>query len=603
MIESDELAQGEAENPFVSIPRALSAALTDRGFEELTAVQRSVADVRGEGKDLRISSRTGSGKTVALGLAIADSLLVPAEAKTGVGPRVLIVVPTRELAAQVQKEVDWLYAGVRSVQVDSVTGGTNVEFERRRLRRDPAIVVGTPGRLVDHLRNGALDLSSVEELVLDEADQMLDLGFREDLETIVQATPETVEDRRRRTHMVSATFPAAVRELAERYQRDALEVEGQGVGEAHTDIEHLVHVVRAHDRVSMMTNVLLLAGEQRVLVFVATRAATALVAERLATAGFTAQSLSGELAQSQRTSTLEAFRSGTVRVLVATDVAARGLDIPEVATVIHADLPMDAEIYTHRSGRTGRAGRKGRSILLATPNNLHRARRILHDAGVKPNVCPTPSAENVRRAQAGRLRKDLVQLVAESKPDESAVELAEALISEADPLKVVSSLVQRLREQAGPEPVDIEAPRPREDRERSFEPRDRGPRREGRRPARREDGYTQFRINWGFRHGANPKRLLAVICRRGDIQGRDVGAIDVNDFDAVFGVKEDAARHFQTNAARPDERHPQQTIEKFRGGEHGGGGRPPFGRDRDRGGDRDRDRSRPYRSAGGRFGR
>jgi ATP-dependent RNA helicase DeaD len=267
------------------------------------------------------------------------------------GPDALVITPTRELAGQVQDELGWLFAGVRGIDATCVTGGTNIGAERRALARNPRIVVGTPGRLLDHIRNGALDVTRVMQLVLDEADQMLDMGFRDELEAILESMPDT-----RNTHLVSATFPPAVRRLTERYQRDPIHVEGSALGTANTDIEHVGHLIHGNDRYAAIVNLLLLAESQRTLIFVNTRIECATLAEKLAGDGFSALPLSGELAQAQRTRTLSAFRAGTVTVLVATDVAARGLDVPDVATILHAGLPIDGEVYTHRSGRTGRAG-------------------------------------------------------------------------------------------------------------------------------------------------------------------------------------------------------------------------------------------------------
>jgi len=332
---------------FERVPAILRTALEGRGFGELTPVQVAALDAVEPAQDLQICSQTGSGKTVALGLAMAPGLLAEDEEKP-VGPRTLIVVPTRELAAQVRGELAWLYAGAPDVTLDCVTGGTNLGQERGRLARKPRILVGTPGRLLDHIRSKALNLSGVTQLVLDEADQMLDMGFRDELEAILETLPAE-----RRTHMVSATFPAAIQRLAKNYQSDPVRVNGGRPGEAHEDIEHVAYLVNDHDRYAALVNLLLITASERTLVFVNTRAETTQLAERLSADGFSSMPLSGELPQSQRTRTLSAFKAGTVSVLVATDVAARGLDVPDVATVVHGSPAMDAEVYTHRSGRTG----------------------------------------------------------------------------------------------------------------------------------------------------------------------------------------------------------------------------------------------------------
>ena len=541
-------------SPFERVPVPLRQALEGRGFTELTTVQVAALDAIDGSRDLRISSQTGSGKTVALGLAIAPELIARAESGPRPGPDALIIVPTRELASQVHKELEWLYAAVPGVRIDSVTGGTHVGQERRRLARRPRIIVGTPGRLVDHIGSGALDCSGVVQLVLDEADQMLDMGFRDDLESILAPIPT----EGRRTHMLSATFPTAVRELTKKFQSDPLHVEGTRLGIAHEDISHVGHVVRPHDRYGAVVNLLLLAGDQRTLVFVATRVAAAALAEKLAVDGFSTLPLSGDLAQAQRTRTLNAFRAGTVGVLVATDVAARGLDVPEVSTIIHGDLPMDGEVYTHRSGRTGRAGRKGRSILIATPNSERRARRIFADAAVDAKWLLVPSATDVDKALTKRIRRRVRKAIdtTTDTTSEAALEFARKLLEGRDQARVVAALLASMRSERAREPFDLETPMPRSAPQTSRP----GDSRPGNAP------FTRFLINWGFRNGANPSRLLATICRRGDVSSRVIGAIDIDAYSATFDVANGAAPEFELRARRRDTRDPNQHIERLTAG-------------------------------------
>ncbi|MHC4376124.1 MAG: DEAD/DEAH box helicase, partial [Planctomycetota bacterium] len=333
-IDSDAVTHPGADR-FAAVPRLLQPALERKGFEDLTEVQRAVLDAEAEGRDLQIFSQTGSGKTVALGFVLGQDLFAP---PAGRGPEALIIVPTRELATQVCEELRWLFADLPGVHLASVTGGHPVHLDRRALSREPRVLVGTPGRLLDHLNNGNLDLSEVRHLVLDEADQMLDMGFREELEGILESTnPE------RRTHLVSATFPEAIRRLAQRYQREPLVLEGTRLGEANADIEHTGHLVRHHERYDVLVSLLMQGDGERTLIFVERRSDALEVAERLEEDGFAALPLSGELAQGQRERTLNSFRNGQASVLVATDVAARGLDVPDVARVIHTAPPIDAQ--------------------------------------------------------------------------------------------------------------------------------------------------------------------------------------------------------------------------------------------------------------------
>ncbi|MBX3464412.1 MAG: DEAD/DEAH box helicase, partial [Planctomycetes bacterium] len=427
-------AAGEPATPDLDgAPAALIPALQRRGFTRLTEVQRAVLAAWDGARDLRITSQTGSGKTVALGFALAPGLA----ARPATGPTTLVIAPTRELAMQVKEELGWLFADLPHGHCEVVTGGTSLVRERQQLRQRPSVLVGTPGRLLDHLREGALDVSSVTQLVLDEADQMLDLGFRDELDAILGQLPAA-----RRTHLVSATFPPEVLDLADRFQRDPILVEGSAQGQAHGDIEHVVHRIGPREHYAALVNLLLLAGEERTLVFVRTRENTATLADKLAADGFAAMPLHGELAQAQRTRTLAAFRRGSVRTLVATDVAARGLDIGSVTAVVHVHPPIDAATYVHRSGRTGRAGQKGRSILLVPKGIEPRARRLLREAGVAARLEPLPGAAAVQARQLERaVAGARAALDAGASPDQLAA--AAGLLQGREPTAVVAALLAR----------------------------------------------------------------------------------------------------------------------------------------------------------------
>ncbi len=588
----EETAGGDAD-AFDGIAAPLRAALLGRGFTALTAVQQAVLDATIEGRDLQISSQTGSGKTVALGFVMAPQLLelgarAPKSRVLPAGPVALVIVPTRELAAQVKTELEWLYAGVPAVAVECVTGGTSVGQERRRLGARPPVIVGTPGRLLDHIRSGALDCSLVSQLVLDEADRMLDMGFREELAAILEATPDE-----RRTHLVSATFPPEIRALARQYQVEPLQVQGTRLGVANIDIEHVGHLLRQDDRYAALVNILLLAEGERTLVFVNTRVEATQLADQLSNDGFAALPLSGELEQAQRTRTLAAFRSGAAGVLVATDVAARGLDIPEVGTVIHTAPPIDSETYTHRSGRTGRAGLKGRSVLLAPAHRQRKIEFLLSRAKVKIQWRDVPTAAAVAKALAKRERRRLEKAL-DGAPEitETQLEYARALLEKRDAAQLVANLIEQCRapHKAAPREVkvspaevarrpeqrpefrpetrrgqDEQRPRVRQLREDdSYQRRDDGYARPERDADPRHGGAVHFEINWGHRDGASPQRLLAVICRRGDISSRMIGAIDVDTHVATFEVADEAAREFEARVRRPDSRDPDLCIRRVR---------------------------------------
>ena len=353
---------------FENLPPLLGEALADRGYAEPTPVQAAVIADDAVGRDLIVSAQTGSGKTGACGIATALTLLNGAErfgpADT---PLALVIAPTRELALQVRHELEWLYADAGAV-ITSCVGGMDIRTERRALERGAHIVVGTPGRLRDHISRRAMDCRQLAAVVLDEAAEMLDLGFKEDLEFILEATPEE-----RRTLMFSATVPQAIARVANNYQREAVRVTTEAERDQHADIEYRALVVAPRERENAIVNVLRYYDPENALVFCNTRASVNHMVARFTNRGFSVVALSGELSQNERSHALQALRDGRARVCIATDVAARGIDLPKLELVVHADLPSNPETLLHRSGRTGRAGRKGISALMVDVKGRNRA--------------------------------------------------------------------------------------------------------------------------------------------------------------------------------------------------------------------------------------
>ena len=383
------------------LKQALADALEKRGYKNLTPVQTSVTDSDLANADLLVSAQTGSGKTVGFGLAIGDSLLGENEVfERPSKPLALVIAPTRELALQVKRELQWLY-GEAKATLASCVGGMDMRDERRSLERGAHIVVATPGRLRDHISRGSIDLSECRAVVLDEADEMLDLGFREDLEFILGHAPET-----RRTLMFSATVPKSIATLAKSYQKNAVRVSTVAEKFQHSDIEYRALGVAARDVENAIINVLRFYESPNVLVFANTRIMVSRLTTRLSNRGFSVVSLSGELSQAERTHALQAMRDGRARICVATDVAARGIDLPKLDLVVHAELPTNHETLLHRSGRTGRAGRKGISALIVPPSARRKAERILQGAKVTANWGVPPSADDVKAKDRERMLAD-----------------------------------------------------------------------------------------------------------------------------------------------------------------------------------------------------
>jgi ATP-dependent RNA helicase DeaD len=537
---------------------ALQRSLAAHGYAEPTPVQAAVLDPALRGKDLLVSSRTGSGKTVAFGLVMAETLLGDAPSfGRGGPPLALVIAPTRELAVQVQRELGWLLGPAGAV-VTACVGGLDPRREAQALKAGVHVVVGTPGRLVDHISRNVLDLSALGVLVLDEADEMLDMGFREELEAILEAAPPE-----RRTILFSATLPKPIVELARAYTREPVRVTATPPKQAHEDITYRAHVVAQREREHAIVNVLRALEPASALVFRARRDLVTHTAASLGERGFETVAISGELTQSERLRALKSLRDGRARVLVATDVAARGLDLPGIELVLHADLPQDASALQHRSGRTGRAGKKGQAVLLASPQERHKLERMLREAGVTPEWAPVPTANLIRLQDEARLATEVSGAVAEAAEEELAA--ARALLTGRDPVAVAVALLRRARA-ALPAPEEL----PETARAASEAPR-------GPRPARPGPPAEAawFRISVGREKKADPKWILPLLCRRGGVTRDEIGKIVILASETRFEVAKVAAARFAAAARIADPRAPGVRIEPARPPGEVLAGRPP----------------------------
>jgi ATP-dependent RNA helicase DeaD len=499
--------------------QSLSAALAERGYETLTPVQAAVTDSALSDADLLVSAQTGSGKTVGFGLAIAPSLLGEAETfGPAAAPLALIVAPTRELAFQVTRELGWLYAKT-GARLASCVGGMDMRDERRALERGAHIVVGTPGRLTDHIRRGSLDMGSLRVVVLDEADEMLDLGFREDLEFMLGAAPAD-----RRTLLFSATVPPMIATLAQHYQRDAVRVTTLTDRSQHADIAYQVLEVAQADAENAIINVLRYHEAQNALVFANTRATVNRLTARFANRGFSVVSLSGELSQTERTHALQAMRDGRARVCVATDVAARGIDLPNLELVVHAELPTNAETLLHRSGRTGRAGRKGLSALVVPPKAVRHVERLLKSARVVAEWTRAPSADDIRRRDEERLLADPAW---SDELAEDEASFADRLLALHDPRAIAAACLRFYRAQhSAPEELADPAARPAARERASFGP------------------SVWFSLSVGREARAEARWLLPMLCRAGRLGKDAIGAIRVQPSETLVEIAEASVPEF-----------------------------------------------------------
>ncbi|WP_323794864.1 DEAD/DEAH box helicase [Nisaea sp.] len=514
---------------FEGVVPALGKALAKRGYETLTPVQQSVIAAEMRDADALVSAQTGSGKTVAFGLAMASTLLGDAERFERVSsPIALAVAPTRELALQVKRELEWLYE-FTGASVVSCVGGMDMRTERMALQRGAHIVVGTPGRLRDHVERRSLDMSDMKVIVLDEADEMLDLGFREDLEFILKAAPES-----RRTLMFSATVPRTIASLAKRYQKDAVRISTAGEKNQHVDIEYRALACAPNDRENAIINVLRHSDAVTTIVFCSTRATVNHLTSRFTNRGISVVALSGELSQSARTHALQALRDGRAQVCVATDVAARGIDLPNLELVIHADLPKNQESLLHRSGRTGRAGRKGVSTLIVPYSKRRQTERMLSNANIKATWGKPPSVDEILALDRKRILED-ADLSGETTEEERT--FAAELLSRHD-AEAVAIAFLRKRMAGLPAPEELMNDPSGGERYERGDRGDRGDR--GGRGERGERGEPRNRRNdfedgvWirlsvGRNHKAEARWLLPMLCRTGDLTKSDVGAIKIQE--------------------------------------------------------------------------
>ncbi len=532
--------------PFPAVHPALDRALLNKGYAEPTPVQAAVLEGEHAERDLLVSAQTGSGKTVAFGLAAAPTLLGDKPIfGPGGAPLCLAIAPTRELAMQVAAELQWLYAD-SGAKIATCVGGMDARREARALGFGVHIVVGTPGRLKDHIDRGNLDLSELKVAVLDEADEMLDMGFREDLEFILDQAPAE-----RRTLLFSATIAREIATLAKRYQKDAVRIDATDKTRQHADIEYRAYRIAPNEIEHAVVNTLRWFEAPRAMVFCSTRDSVRHLQSSLLERGFSTVSLSGEMGQRERTDALQSLRDGRARVCVATDVAARGLDLPDLGLVIHAELPMNRAGLLHRSGRTGRAGKKGVSVMLVPHSRRRKAERLMDDAGVEAIWSGAPTFDEIRKADENRLL-DPSHFEAEVTDEDMAV--AKRMIAERTPDEIAAALVRLLRKEQ-PAPEELSDPGS-----------DRGPARRER--VKSDDGVASqpwpgerlqpdevawFRMDVGRNRNADPKWLIPLICRVGGISKPQIGSIRTFPEETRFEIAKTHEKAFRDAVASSKE--------------------------------------------------
>jgi len=510
--------------------KLLNEALAERGYHTLTSVQQAVIAPELENKDLVVSAETGSGKTVGFGLAIAPKLLGENKAFDNPGsPLALIIAPTRELAIQVKQELTWLYEKV-GAKIVSCVGGMDMREERRSLSKGAHIVVATPGRLRDHIMRKSLLTKQINTVVLDEADEMLDLGFQDDLEFILEKTPTN-----RRTLMFSATIPDAIIKLTKTYQVNAKRLKITNENSQHSDIDYRVISVAKHDTENAIINLLRYHEAKSSLVFCNTRAMVNRLSTRFSNRGFSVVALSGELSQNERTQALQSMRDGRAKVCIATDVAARGIDLPSLELVIHADLPSNYETLLHRSGRTGRAGRKGVSALIISKRTQQKAQRLLKLAKIKASFQNAPSVKMILEKDYERMVNDPIW---EDELRSDQIKKAKLLLDKYDPDKIAAAYINLYNSQ-------------------KSAPEDLTPLNETLSSGRKTFGRSVwFSIEGGSNRDVQAKRLLPMLSKLGNVRREEIGKIIVENDISYFELRHSSLDKF-INAMG----HPMRTYE------------------------------------------
>lgn len=501
----------------LGLDQAVLKALSEIGYETPSAIQAATIPTLLEGRDVVGLAQTGTGKTAAFALPIVSRLDASQDT-----PQALVLAPTRELALQVSEAFEKYTAHLKGVRVLPIYGGQGYGVQLSALRRGVHIVVGTPGRIMDHLDKGTLDLSQLRYLVLDEADEMLKMGFAEDVETILAETPDD-----KQVALFSATMPSQIRRISQQYLRDPEEIIVKGKTQTSANITQRYLVVSYAQKVDALTRILEVENFEGMIVFVRTKNETETLAEKLRARGYSAAAINGDINQVQRERTVNQLKAGKLDILVATDVAARGLDVERISHVVNFDIPTDPESYVHRIGRTGRAGRTGDAISFVTP----RERRLLttiEKATRQPlTEMQLPSVEDVNSTRLTRFDDSITAALEQTDRVARFRDIVAHYVRHHDvPEADVAAALAVVAQGETPlllDPAD-EKPQRGFDRDRPDRA-ERGERRE--RPSRHDGRFATYRINVGKRHRVEPRQIVGALANEGGFRREDFGAINI----------------------------------------------------------------------------
>lgn len=547
---------------------ALLSTLDTLGYETPTPIQSQAIGHLLAGKDVLGLAQTGTGKTAAFSLPLLSRIDT-----TQSSPQALVLCPTRELAIQVAEAFQTYARGVDNFHVLPIYGGADMRNQLRSLKQNPQVIVGTPGRVMDHLRRGSLDLADLKHLVLDEADEMLRMGFIEDIDWILEHTPTE-----KQTALFSATMPGQIKRITDQYQKDPVKIEIKADHAELSRIEQFVWRARGLDKLEGLTRLLEIEEWNAVIIFVRTRVECQFLSEKLSARGYAATALSGDVAQKQREDILNAMKKSKLDIIIATDVAARGIDIERITHVINWDIPGDVATYTHRIGRTGRAGRSGKAIMFCKPREQRILRDIERATKTKIEEYPMPTAEKLGEYRTEQFKNTVLEHV-----ETDALDYFKAMITswvdETDQsiLDIAASLALMAQQD---KPLQI--PKDPEFKPKRRERDDRGPREE-RGSRRRELNYdaTTYRLDVGRRDKVEPGSIVGAIANEGGIEGRFINNISIREnftlVDLPQGMPADIFAHLQKTRVkgRPLNMREWKDDAPRGGGHRGSGDRKP----------------------------
>jgi ATP-dependent RNA helicase DeaD len=598
----------------MGLSESVLAAVRDTGYDTPTPIQAEIIPHMLAGRDLLAQSQTGTGKTAAFALPILSNI----DLKSNALPVALVLAPTRELAIQVAKSFETYGQGLKRFNVAAIYGGQDYEIQFRQLRRGAHVIVGTPGRVIDHIKRGTLDLSGLQTLVLDEADEMLNMGFLEDVQFVLDQSPA-----QRQIALFSATLPGPVRSIAERYLNDPVKITIKKKTMTADSIRQRALFVSPREKVDCLCRFLEIEETDGVIVFTKTKDATITVAESLNREGLSAIALNGDMPQKVRERAIDQLKSGQLDVLVATDVAARGLDVKRISHVFNFDLPHDSESYIHRVGRTGRAGRAGEAIIFLTPSQRGKL-RLIENATKQPiEVVQPPSADEINAVRIERFK----QRITEAAANRDLTIYKELVASYAEesgkPLEMIAAALADIAQQGRPFLVRDQPKRSRRERSEDREPQKSNDRRNGRGSFEARDGFSaaggndkkgkphakkigppepgmqRFRVEVGHRDGVRPGNIVGAIANEGGIGGEFIGPIKIYDSFSTIDLPDSMPRELvqtlrNTWVIGKQLRLTQFSAESGESGYSGGGGgkpgkfggKPKFGK------------SKPYAAAG-----